>query len=78
MIDHIIWVDAEPDIRYMRVTERWEKHGESTLSRAEFDSQEGLETEQTLRVLRDRADISIENNWTRDQLFLQSEVILEL
>jgi dephospho-CoA kinase len=78
MIDHVIWIDAEPSIRYERVIGRWEKHGESTLSREEFDSQEDLETEQTLRVLWERADILIENNWTRDQLFLQIETMIEL
>ena len=78
MIDGIIWIDAESDTRYQRISARWEKHGESALSQAEFDTQENLETELTLGALYSRASVIVENNGTPEELFCQIDQMMRI
>ena len=68
-IDHIIWIDAKPEIRYLRMISRWEKSSEDILSYEEFCKQESWEAEFTLENLRDMADIVIENNDSREDFY---------
>lgn len=69
LIDTIVWIDADDDIRYSRISLRQEKNGEYWLSREEFDRQELLETEKTLAPFKSIAHILIENNGTKEELY---------
>jgi len=68
LVDTIIWIDAPLDTRYARVSARWEKDWELSMSRERFESQESLESEKNLSEFRDIADIIIDNNWTYEEL----------
>lgn len=72
-IDHIIWIDTKPEIRYARMLSRKEKSDEDTLSYDEFSRQESWEAEQSLSKLRDMADIVIENNHSLEDFYVDFE-----
>ncbi len=73
MIDHIIWIESSPNIRYERMRIRWEKSKEDILTYEDFFRQESWEAEQSLGKLRDRADIMIENNFSLEELYADFE-----
>jgi dephospho-CoA kinase len=72
-IDGIIWIEASPDNRYARIVSRGEKSGEHLLTREEFEKEEQFESENTLAWLKHIANIVIENNGSREELFQKIE-----
>lgn len=75
-IDHIIWIDTKPEIRYSRMLRRGEKSAEYSLSYTEFIRQESLETECSLEKLREISDIVIENDTFLDDLYKKYDTYL--
>lgn len=69
LIDHTIWIESSPENRYTRIKARGEKSWESGLSREEFQKHDELETELTLQKIRDMADFTIENNWSKEEFY---------
>ena len=73
-ITQIIWIETPVMTRYERIRLREEKFGESTLSYEEFLSQE----DDQLTSIRDRADIIIENDGTREELLMKLAAIIHV
>ena len=77
-ITQIIWIETPVMTRYERIRIREEKFGESTLSYEAFLSQEDDPAERELESIRDRADIIIENDGTRDELLMKLASIIHV
>ena len=73
----IIFLDATLRIRYDRLKERWDKSWESEMSYEQFLSDENLESEKENLAIRELADIVIENNSTKEELFEQIEIYIK-
>lgn len=72
----IIFLDATLRIRYDRLTDRWDKSWESEMSYEQFLSDENLESEKENNTIRELADMVIENNSTKDELFGQIDTYI--
>ena len=65
----IIYVDAALQIRYERLSNRWEKLTESSMTFEQFLSDESLESEAENEMIRNMADRVIENTSTKEDLY---------
>ncbi len=74
----LVYIDALTQLRYERMTERWDKSWESEMSYEQFLSDENLESEKENNAIRELADIVIENNGTKEELFEKIDAFLEL
>lgn len=73
---HLIAVDADLNTRYERSKTRAEKPEESTLTFEEFTALENRSTEVSARKLMDRAEITIDNNGSIEDLYRQIDEYL--
>ena len=74
----IIWIETSPRIRYERMLQRWEKAHEDIMSYETFLELEGNPSERELTSIRDRADIIIENDGTREELLMKLVSIIHV
>jgi len=65
---HLIYVTAEPDIRYERSRKRAEKVGEATATYEEFLAKEQAETEKYIAKVGRKANFKIINNGSDKEL----------
>ncbi len=76
---HLIYLTADQALRYERSVARNEKTDESALTFAQFAHEEATaSTEVTIPGVAARAEIKIENNGTKDELFQKIEEVLKL
>ncbi len=72
----IIWIETSPRIRYERMRGRGEKDSEALMSYEVFQGHEGNASEQELDAIRERADIVIENDGTREELMWKLQIFI--
>ncbi len=65
----LIYINTPPHLRYERSTLRSEKHDEASLTFEQFLEQEEFTPENELEIIQSFADVRIENNGTREELF---------
>ena len=63
---YLIFIEAEAKARWHRATERGEKPGETELTFEQFLNQEDTDNDRTMDTLKDRVNMSMDNNGTRD------------
>jgi dephospho-CoA kinase len=61
---YLVYITANPETRWERVTKRGEKAGESDASLEQFMAEEKVKTETLIPKIGKRADIKIDNNGT--------------
>ncbi len=71
----IIYITAEKDLRYKRLKLRSEKVGEIDLSYEQFLKEESSPAESEIAKLSKKADVTIENNQTKDEFKKEIEKI---
>lgn len=64
----LIYIEAEPKIRFERLKERREKAGEDVMSFEDFEKSEQVKTETFLEEIKKAAEVVIENNGTVEEL----------
>ncbi len=64
---YLIYVTADPKVRFGRLKERGEKAGEAELTYDRFSREEKAGTETDIPEIGSRADFKIENNGTLDE-----------
>ena len=74
---YLIRIDAEPEIRYKRLTQRTENSDDSTKTWEEFLADSTLSTEIGIRDLPKQAHFSIDNNTCKANLFKQIRSIIK-
>jgi dephospho-CoA kinase len=72
-----IYIKADMDVRYERVSKRREKANDGTMTFEQFEASHKYETEQTIPDLKNYADIVIENNGTYPELYAQIDEIVK-
>lgn len=65
---HLIFITADPQLRYERLKQRKEKVGEDTTSYLQFLTEEKAKTEVFISQLSSSADFKIENDGSLDDL----------
>jgi dephospho-CoA kinase len=73
----LIFVAAQPEIRYQRAVARGEK-GEAEITYEQFLESEEAETEKHIEAIRGSADYIIDNSGTLDELYKKVEGIIEV
>lgn len=76
LIDGIIWIEASPDNRYLRIIARGEKSWEHLLTREDFEKEERFESETSIDGLKAIANFVIENNGIKEEVFKKIETFL--
>ncbi|MFZ6036233.1 MAG: AAA family ATPase [Patescibacteria group bacterium] len=75
--DFQLWaVDTDLDIRFQRITKRGENADDATLTLEQFTQQHSLPTEQAIPDLMQRADATIDNNGSLDELYAQVDKLI--
>lgn len=75
--DFQLWaVDTDLPIRYERIVTRGENAGEADLTLEQFTQQHELPTEQAIPELMTKADVTINNNGTLDELYAQIDKLV--
>ena len=72
-----MFLDADMQLRFERVSKRGEKANDGTISFEEFKASHQYETEMTIRDLENYADYVIENNGTYTELYGQIDEIIK-
>ena len=72
-----VYIEADPMTRYHRVVARGENTPDSTMTYEGFLKESSLETETSIRALKDIADVVLENNGTLEELEAQCEKMLK-
>lgn len=72
----LVYVTAEPMIRWERTRKRGEKVGESEASYAQFLREEKADTERDIASIGAEADVTIVNNGTQAQFELEAEHLM--
>lgn len=70
----LVYITADPKVRFERLKMRKEKAGEGEMSYEQFLKEEEAPTETLIKTLAQNADIKIENNGNLDDLRNQVEV----
>jgi len=73
----LIYVDANPDIRFNRITARSENNGDATKTFQEFLIDEERSTELSIDEVAREANYVITNNGTLDELYAQIDKIIQ-
>ncbi len=75
--DFQLWaVDTDLEIRHARIVKRGENAGEADLTLEQFTKQHDLPTEQAIPELMTKADQTINNNGTMDELHAQIDTLV--
>ena len=74
----LVYVTAEPKIRWERTRRRGEKVGESEASYAQFEREEQAETELEIASIGREADVTLVNNGTQAQFELEVEQAMHI
>ena len=64
----LIYITANPSVRFARLTTRKEKSGEENMTFEQFLSEDGARPEQEIAEIGKSADVRIENNGTEQEL----------
>ena len=75
---YLIAIDAKLELRYQRVLSRAENPGDEEKSWEEFLADEGKETEMTIPAVMAKADYTLENNGTLEELKEQIDKTMTL
>ncbi len=73
----LVYVDADIKVRYERLIGRNEKQDDKMKTFEEFQNDHELETETSIKELRNIADVTIDNNGTLEELNKQIDKIIE-
>src|SRR5688572_30543872 len=71
----VIYITAEQDLRYKRLKLRSEKVGEVGLTFEQFLKEEQSKAESEIPKISKKADVTIDNNGTKDEFLKKVEVI---
>jgi dephospho-CoA kinase len=74
---HLIYITADPKIRWERLVKRAENPGDTEKTYEEFLEDEQAEADRLIKELGAQAEITINNDRTMDELFAQLEKILQ-
>lgn len=74
---HLIYVTADSKIRWERLVKRAENPDDTTKKYEDFLEDEQAEADKLIKELGAKAEITIDNNGTMDELFAQVEKILQ-
>jgi dephospho-CoA kinase len=72
-----LFINADMDVRYERVSKRREKANDGTMTFEQFEKSHQYETEQTIPDLRNYADFVLDNNGTYPELYKQVDEIVK-
>jgi dephospho-CoA kinase len=72
----LLFVTAEPEVRYERAVKRGEK-GEAEITFEQFLESEKAETEKHIEAIRESADYTIDNSGTLEGLYKKVDEIIE-
>ena len=70
---HLLYVTADPKVRWQRSVKRAEKVGEADMTFEQFMAEEQAPTETSIADVAREAEITIDNNGTFDELHVQVE-----
>lgn len=73
----LVYVEADLETRYERLIGRNEKQDDQTKTFEEFKNDHQLETEVSIRELKDIADVIIDNNGTVEELYTQVDNLIK-
>jgi len=73
----LVYVEADLEKRYERLVERNEKQDDKIKTFEEFKNDHQLETEITIRELKDIADAVIDNNGSVEELYKQIDDVIK-
>lgn len=73
---HLIYITADSKIRWERLVKRAENPGDPEKTYEEFLADEQAEADRMIKELGAKAEITIDNNGTMDELFVQVEHII--
>ncbi|OGE86639.1 MAG: hypothetical protein A3J48_01720 [Candidatus Doudnabacteria bacterium RIFCSPHIGHO2_02_FULL_46_11] len=74
---YLVWVEADPKIRYQRIISRDDNTDDQHKTFEEFLKDHNLETEQTIIPLKEKADFNIDNNGSLEDLYKQIDEIVK-
>ena len=74
---HLIYITADPKIRWQRLVARKENPGDDTKTFDEFLKDEQAEADRLIKDLGAKAEFAINNNGTFQELYAQMETILK-
>ena len=72
-----LFIDADMELRFKRVSHRGEKANDSTMSYDQFKASHQYETELSIHDLKNYADYTIDNNGTYTELYKQLDEIIK-
>ena len=72
----LVYVEADMKLRYERLIGRNEKQDDKMKTFEEFKNDHKLETETTIKELKNIADVTIDNNGTLEELYGQVDKII--
>ncbi|MEI7621685.1 MAG: AAA family ATPase [Candidatus Moraniibacteriota bacterium] len=72
-----LYIDADMELRFERVSKRREKINDGTMSFEQFKASHQYETEKTIPDLRNYADYVVDNNGTYVELYAKIDEILK-
>lgn len=73
----LIFIESDINNRYKRLPGRWENTWDDSKTFEQFLREQELETELTIRWLKEISDYIITNDWSLEDLFSQIDKILE-
>ncbi len=76
-INFLVYITASPEVRFERLRHRHEKAGESDIIFEDFQKQEQVATETTIKTLAAEADFTIENNGSMEDFEKQVKEFYE-
>ncbi len=74
---HMIYVTAPVELRWQRARKRGEKAGEADMTLEQFKAEELLPTEVAIREVGGRAEFTVENAGSFDELYASTGSIIE-
>lgn len=72
----LAYIDAAMETRYARITRRGENADDAAKTYEQFVAEHARSTEQTIAQVANTADVRIDNNGTREQLYKQLDALL--
>ncbi|MBU4257462.1 AAA family ATPase [Patescibacteria group bacterium] len=73
----LVKIIAEPEIRYQRLIQRTENHGDTQKTYAEFSADEKKEADAEIPVVMENAEIELNNNGNLEELYKQIDQIID-
>jgi len=74
---HLVAVEADPRVRYERLTQRGEKSDETTMTWEDFLANEQRSTEQTIPAVMAQASIHLRNDGTLEEIQQQTDKMMQ-